>query len=238
VHDPRRRRRRCDRCHTRYCDQSCQAAAGHRKTCDEIARGGGAEPFYAGAKASEAADVAVAACAAGVPVDATCARCKWPSTEGFVRGCACGGSEGLAHLSCLVREARESVENYEETRRGRGFQKWHTCFRCGHPFHGPVRLALAWTCWKTYLGRPEDDRYRLQAIGLVGNALFACSDDGREQALLVQESYLASIRRLKPDDEEAMVDALSHLGCCLDDLGRHDEALVLKREVHARRVEF
>ena len=50
--------------------------------------------------------------------------------------------------------------------------------------------------------------------------------------------YLASIRRLKPDDEEAMVDALSHLGCCLDDLGRHDEALVLKREVHARRVEF
>jgi len=100
---------------------------------------------------------------------------------------------------------------------------------------GAVRLALAWSCWATYLGRPESDRYRLQAIGLLGNALFECSEE-REQAVLVQESYLASIQRCAPHDEEAIIGGLSNLAGCLDELGRHDEALFLLQEAYARRV--
>ena len=59
------------RCHTRYCDAACQHehwANGHKKKCKKIARGGGAEQYHADKKAKEAADEAVAACAAqGVP---------------------------------------------------------------------------------------------------------------------------------------------------------------------------
>merc|ERR1712091_433200 len=58
----------CGRCSnaragtTRYCDASCQLehwSNGHKKQCKKIARGGGAEQFYADAKYKEAADAAV-----------------------------------------------------------------------------------------------------------------------------------------------------------------------------------
>ena len=53
---------RCVRCWTRYCDASCQLEHwnnGHKKQCKKIARGGGAERFYADAKYKEAAAAAV-----------------------------------------------------------------------------------------------------------------------------------------------------------------------------------
>ena len=102
---------------------------------------GRAEQFYANAKAKEAAEAAVVACSAeGVPQDAECFICK-SSVEGkgIVRGCACRGTMGLAHLSCLVRQAQVAAEPAI----GSGtFRKWHMCFDCGQWFHGPVLLAL------------------------------------------------------------------------------------------------
>ena len=75
----RRGHRLCVRCHTRYCDAACQHehwANGHKKKCKKIARGGGAEQYHADKKAKEAADEAVASCAAeGVPQDAECFIC-------------------------------------------------------------------------------------------------------------------------------------------------------------------
>ena len=107
------------RCHTRYCDAACQHehwANGHKKKCKKIARGGGAEQFYADKKAKEAAEAAVVACTAqGVPQDAECFICKTSinsmprSSEGIVRGCACRGTMGLAHVACLVRQAEVAV---------------------------------------------------------------------------------------------------------------------------------
>ena len=104
-----------------------------------IVRTGGAEQFYADAKAKEAADAAVVACAAeGVPQDAECFICKTSinsmprSNEGIVRGCACRGTMGLAHVSCLVRQAEASVKQSEEDHTGEGIEKWNTCFDCGH----------------------------------------------------------------------------------------------------------
>ena len=62
----------CARCKTLYCSQHCQAEhwnTGHKKQCKKIQRAGGAEQFHADAKFKEAADAAVAACAAeGVSV--------------------------------------------------------------------------------------------------------------------------------------------------------------------------
>ena len=43
---------------------------------------------------------------------------------------------------------------------------------------------------------------------------------------------MASVRRYWSHDRKAVFTAQSYLAGCLDELGRYDEALVLKREVH------
>ena len=140
---------------------------------------------------------------------------------------------GLAHLSCLVWQAETSVKEAEEWNTGEGMRKWERCFDCGQFFHGAVRLALGWACWKMYLGRPDSDGYRCQSIGILGNGLLM---SGRpEEALPVLEANLATIRRYWPD-EESILNAQSSLANCFSDLGRYGEALVLDREAHARRV--
>merc|ERR1719174_2540243 len=131
---------RCMNCKTGYCDAACQLKDwnnGHKKKCKKIARGGGAEQYYVNRKAKKAADAAVVACAAqGVPQDAECFICKTSinsmprSSEGIVRGCACRGTMGLAHLSCLVRQGEMSVKEKEELNTGEGMQKWDRCFDC------------------------------------------------------------------------------------------------------------
>ena len=71
------------------------------RACKKIARGGGAEQYHADKRFKEAAEAAVVACAAeGVPQGAECFICR-SSIEGMgiVRGCACRGTMGLAHLS-------------------------------------------------------------------------------------------------------------------------------------------
>merc|ERR1712129_349535 len=52
----------------------------------------------------------------------------------------------------------------------------------------------------------------------------------------VFEADLALCRRYWSHDENFMLISRTSLASCLADLGRHDEALVLKREIYARRV--
>ena len=57
---------RCIRCHTRYCNKTCQHdhwRRGHKQICKRIHRGGNAEQYYADKKYKEAVAVAVEACA-------------------------------------------------------------------------------------------------------------------------------------------------------------------------------
>ena len=78
-----------------------------------------------------------------------------------MRGCACRGTMGLAHLSCLVRQAEVATEQWEEYDTGEGVGKWVRCYDCGQDFHGAVDVALGWAFWKTYVRRadiPQTDR--------------------------------------------------------------------------------
>ena len=57
---------RCVRCHTRYCNKTCQHdqwRRGHKQICKRIHRGGNAEQYYADRKYKEAVAEAVEACA-------------------------------------------------------------------------------------------------------------------------------------------------------------------------------
>ena len=51
------------------------------------------------------------------------------------------------------------------------FCRWDLCSLCEQDYHGVVRCALGWACWKTYVGRPEADQVRHAAISVLGAGL-------------------------------------------------------------------
>mmetsp|Transcript_27227 Transcript_27227/g.82078 ORF Transcript_27227/g.82078 Transcript_27227/m.82078 type:complete len:296 (+) Transcript_27227:2-889(+) len=142
---------------------------------------------------------------------------------------------GLAHLSCLVRQAEMAVKQLEEWNTGVGFEKWQKCFDCGQFFHGAVDLALAWASWNTYVGRPEPDAFRTMAMGALGNTL---RSHDAEQALPILEASLSVRQRLFQRNTQGILIALSNLAGCFGDLGRHEESLGLLRQTHVRRTEI
>ena len=70
-------------------------------------------------------------------------------------------------------------------------------------------------------------------MGVLGDALVRSRS---EEALPVLEASLALTRRYWSRDEKSILCAQSGLANCLNRLRRHDEALVLQRDVYARFV--
>ena len=90
-----------------------------------------------------------------------------------MRGCACRGTAGFAHVSCLAEQAKilcaEAEENnLDDKVRNERWKRWRKCSLCEQDYHGVVACALGWACWKTYVGRPETDQARLMAMGSLG----------------------------------------------------------------------
>ena len=71
----------------------------------------------------------------------------------------------------------------------RGGMRWHTCSLCEQDYHGVVRCALGWACWKTYVGRPEADWARSMAMSTCLGTVYPKGH--HEDALSVQEAELA-----------------------------------------------
>ena len=169
--------KKCGRCSTRYCGAACQVQhwkeGGHDTLCKKIKKAGGAEQYNANKKYSEAVSVAAEACAEDTKGQ-TCFICTqalhWKTKEGLVRGCACRGTAGFAHVSCLAEQAKilvaEALENNLDKMNER-WLRWCVCSLCEQKYHGVVQCALGWACWKTYVGRPETD----QLLGLPMNLL-------------------------------------------------------------------
>ena len=113
---------RCVRCWTRYCDSTCQHdhwRRGHKQMCKKIHRGGNAEQYHADKKYKEAVAVATRR---GDTKGQTCYICTqalhWKTKEGLVRGCACRGTSGFAHVSCLAEQAKILPPEAEENNLG------------------------------------------------------------------------------------------------------------------------
>ena len=64
------------------------------------------------------------------------------------------GTAGFAHVSCLAEQAKilvaEAVENNLDDKPS--WSRWHTCSLCEQEYHGVVKCALGWACWKAYVG--------------------------------------------------------------------------------------
>ena len=176
---------------------------------------------------ADAVQTAVAACAEDTEGQ-TCFICMdGAAEEGLVRGCACRGAAGVAHVSCLARQAQVAVERDDG---GPGFARWHTCGLCEQRYHGVVQCALGWACWRTYVGRLEADWPRRLAINVLGNGLSEAGHD--EDALSVREAELAMARRIGTD-EIGLLTTQSNLANTYRALGRFEEALSLRRDVYS-----
>ena len=234
---------RCGICKTPYCGRDCQKLhwkqGGHKAICQEIKRGGGAEHYHADKKLKEAVAAAVEACADDTNGQ-TCYICmegvKRRTGEGLVSGfCACRGGSSFAHVSCLAEQAKILVAEAEENNLGvdamtARLKRWYACRLCEQEYHGVVKCALGWACWKTYVGRPEAEKLRSFAIGQLGSGLYEA--DQYEDALSVQEAELAMMRRLGAPEGIILV-VQSNLANTYSALGRDEEALRLKRDVYS-----
>ena len=245
--------KKCGRCSTRYCGSECQKqhweGGGHDKLCKPIKKAGGAEQYNANKKYKESVAVAAEACAEATKGQ-TCYICLQAvhsrTGEGLVRGCACGdrdgvasGTTGIAHVSCLAEQAKILVAEAEENNLGckvmyERWARWHVCSLCKQPYHGVVQCALGWACWKTYLGRPEQDQGRGMAMGLLAGGLYAT--DQYESALSVQETELSLTRRNGVTigvSEGSILAMQGNLANTYLALGRKQDALHMLRDVYS-----
>ena len=232
--------KKCGRCSTRYCGAECQVQhwkeGGHDKLCKAIKKAGGAEQYNANQKYTAAVTVAAEACADDTKGQ-TCYICTqalhWKTKEGLVRMCACRGTAGFAHVSCLAEQAKILVAEAEENNLGskvlnERFDRWHTCGLCEQNYHGVVRGGLGWGCWKTYLGRSELDLARRFAMQQLGNGLYHTKH--YEDALTVEEALLLMLRRAGAS-EQGILTAQNNIARTYQLLGRHESALNMYRDV-------
>ena len=236
--------KKCGRCSTRYCGAECQKqhweSGGHDKLCKKIKKAGGAEQYNANQKYTAAVAVAAEACAEDTKGQ-TCYICTqalhWKTKEGLVRMCACRGTAGFAHVSCLAEQAKLLNDEGEENNlspEGR-WERWRTCSLCEQEYHGVVRCALGWACWKTYLGRPERHVIRNHAMSLLGNGLSIAMDF--EAALTVQEAEMSMLRRFGAPEEDMLV-MRNNLANTYIALGREDRGLRMRQEVYSGRLKL
>ncbi len=234
--------KKCGRCSTRYCGPECQVQhwneGGHDNLCKPIKKAGGAEQYNANKKYAEAVAVAAEACAEDTKGQ-TCYICTqalhWKTKEGLVRGCACRGTAGFAHVSCLAEQAKILVAEAEENNLGvvalnERWGRWHTCGLCEQDYHGVVRCALGWACWKTYVGRPEADMFRMNAMRQVGSGLYETGH--YTDALTAQKAELAMLQRLSAPEEQFLV-VQTNLAVTYGELGELERALSMEQEVYS-----
>jgi len=78
------------------------------------------------------------------------------------------------YVSCLAEQAKILVaeaeeNNWDNDRFMPRWRRWEKCSLCEQKYHGVVRCALGWACWKTYVGRPETDWARSNAMTYSGD---------------------------------------------------------------------
>ena len=139
-----------------------------------------------------------------------------------MRGCACRGTAGFAHVSCLVEQAKILMDEGEENNldnkvKNERWKRWETCGLCEQDYHGVVRCALGWACWKTYLGRPEADQIRNMGIGTLSNGLSAV-DKHAERLEIFEAQMDFNVRFGVP--LELMLVTKTNLAVVYGDLGR------------------
>ena len=106
---------------------------------------------------------------------------------------------------------------------------------CEQHYHGVVRCALGWACWKTYLGRPETDQIRCLAMGQLGNGLSVAKH--HEEALSVREADLSMQQRLGAS-AHSILSVQGNLAMTYSALGHLEKARSMERDLYFGRLKL
>jgi hypothetical protein len=184
-----------------------------------------------------------------------CVICRVRHDEPLVRcGCGCKAKAALFHVSCLVTRAQVAIhegtavqkskrKHSKERKAGESvperWARWYSCKVCDQEYSGPLRCALAWACWRTYLGRRAEDPLRVSALSLLGTGLY---QHGRwQEALDVYEVDLAARTRNTQQRASLMqvLDLQMNIAeCCAHLLSRGHEALAVRRIIYQKAREL
>jgi hypothetical protein len=139
----------------------------------------------------------------------------------LVRGCACRGSAGFAHQSCLVTAAQANKNS------------WDTCPTCKQTWTGQVQLGLGWAHVELTASLPEDNYERLRAAMQLMVALRSSGE--LAEALQLGLATLETMRRVTPGDESGplpalMLQVMGMLATVFNMMGEHTAALPLQME--------
>ena len=144
---------------------------------------------------------------------------------------------GFAHVSCLAEQAKILVAEAEDNNLDMEpkWRRWHSCSMCEQRHYGVVLCALGWACWKTYVGRPEEDWARLKgpAMTLLGNGLSAAKH--YEDALAVFEAELATLRRLGASEGHMLI-TQGNLANTYHHLGRLEDSIRVQQDIYSGHV--
>ena len=203
-----------------YCSRACQKEEWkmmHKQIC----------PFVGAAdrRAAEAASAAEAACKSDVVRGATCYICLGGG-PGLVRGCACRGDAGYAHVKCLVRAEAELS--------GNGDHCAGQCPTCRQFYHGAVRLAVAWGDWRA--NSREATLGHITAAGQLAMALRECNH--HDDALVLMRCKIIMQKKLVDrsggndlaDMEFQLLRDQCNFANILRDVGKEEEACSLTRQ--------
>ena len=241
--------RQCEPCGTRYCGEECEREH-HDHDCDEIVGGGGAEAVHVRRKSADAVVEAVASCAEDTAGKAcyVCLEIEDDQGHACVRGCACRGEAGFAHLSCLVRHAQTTTDTMPppvqtmistmfDVELLMGINRfWGTCGLCHQEFTGDVRLALGWACWNTHSSREESDSFRVMALEVLGRGhlgMASSTDDHKQECVPIHEAIVATVRRHWPENRNEILQMNANLAAAYGEAGRVDDSIAIMRECYA-----
>ena len=239
---------RCIKCWTRYCGPACQRqhwdSGGHnRQLCKRIKRRGGAEKYNAHERYNEVVAAAVEKTAEQRDAAGqTCYIClegferRHDENEGVVRGCACRGTSGFVHLSCLVRSAETAVQeafdfNRDEAQKLEQFSRWGRCQFCHQEYQGPVLGALGWAAWRAYSTLPEGDLRWIHSLALLAKGLGSGLGDHAAALPVLMVELEAHLKHGR--DMWFVLNTQSAIAHCYLALGRRDEAVQLRQVTYA-----
>ena len=155
--------------------------------------------------------------------DAVCWVCceGAESTALLSTGCACRGSGGRAHVSCLVASAQHNVA------------RWTSCPTCRQDWTGEMEGQLALARWEGVRARPADDAERLFVANNLAVTLQESAGDFRGAAALLEE-VLAVRRATLGDMHPDTLDSMTNLALHHTEAGNLCASLELSQEVVAR----
>ena len=222
----------CARCRTDYCSRACQkthwTSSGHKKACAGIALARRDTNLEAQSRAL----ARVAHMSGGAPDDACCLFClDEDATDPLMRGCACRGSFGWTHATCLIKMAEAAPLPPQTAPR---FAAWVSCSACKQYFTDMVQLRLAIALWAKRARALETNAERLAAVAVCAVAIGRAGEHA--EATRLQRGLLdAHVRTLGPEHCKTLVCA-SNLAASLVRLGEFAAGTVLLRTTLAMRT--